>query len=581
MGPVGRTLIVKKNFKQRFHCRRCLRFPLPGLSWLGLVSISLLLLAAAANATPFLEEVDGALTTRILWRKRLLQAAEFRFWIASAAAVLLAVRWGLARMGREAILARLRDALLVLLSLATLLAWWYPHQGTFETWIHRHDMFNYYMGAKYFDELGYTRLYHCAAVADAEEGLAWLVANTEIRNLKTNKFESGRLALENTADCKRHFSPELWQSFKEDLSWFRSDVSSRRWITARHDHGYNPPPTWTMIGSLLTGTGPVNSSQILALTLIDPVLLVGMFVALAWAFGWRTMCVALIFWGTNQPASWMWVGGSILRYDWLVTTVVGICCLKRQRPVAAGLFLAWAVGIRIFPAVIVVGLVLTAALRLLQTRSFVCTVSQRRFAWAFASGIVGILLLTSLSVGPKSWADFAGNSQLHMDSDTANRIGLRPLLAFRADALLEDFEGANKMARWKKVRKETLEPRRPLLYLIVAAYLVLLVFAVRRQPDWIAAVLGVGIIPVMSELGCYYYGVLLIFACLWPLREEIGVALLVVASVSCWGAQNPNSETLTAQTAFAILLLVAFATIRMLSYGKARSDPGISSPSTP
>jgi hypothetical protein len=302
--------------------------------------------------------------------------------------------------------------------------------------------------------------------------------------------------------------------------------------------------------------------------LIDPVLLAGMFVALTWAFGWRVMCIALIFWGTNQPANWAWAGGSIIRFDWLAALVVGLCCLKRERPVAAGLLLAWAVGVRIFPIVLVSGLALAAVVRLFRTRRFSLTVSQRRFAWAFAGGIVAIAVLSSASVGPRYWVEFAKNSVLHMDGDSENRIGLRPLLAYRHDAQLVDMDGTNRPARWQEQRQATYAPRRPFLILVAAIYLALLVFAVRRQPDWIAVVLGVGIIPVMAELGCYYYGILLVFACLWPLREEVGVALLLFSCISCWGAQRLYIEAISAQTSLAIVLLVGFVTLRMLSPGR-------------
>jgi hypothetical protein len=318
------------------------------------------------------------------------------------------------------------------------------------------------MGSKYFDELGYTRLYRCAAVADAEDGLESAVARMQIRNLETNRLESARIALRDPGFCKRHFTAEAWQSFRQDVRWFRLAGTRQIWIKTRTDHGYNPPPTWTMVGALLTRTGPARRPQLIALTLIDPVLLVGMFAALAWASGWRVMCVALIFWGTNYTAHWGWVGGSILRFDWLAALVVGICCLKRERPVAAGMLLAWAVGVRIFPIVMVASLGLTAALRLFDTRSLVLTGSQRRFAWAFAIGIVGIAVLSSASLGPKSWIEFAANSKTHLSSDTVNRIGLRPLLAYSNNPQPEVVKDTNRPGNWKDERRETFAPRRPL-----------------------------------------------------------------------------------------------------------------------
>jgi hypothetical protein len=293
------------------------------------------------------------------------------------------------------------------------------------------------------------------------------------------------------------------------------------------------------------------------------------------------MCIALIYWGTNQPASWLWAGGSILRFDWLVASVVGICCLKQHRPVAAGLLLAWAVGVRIFPIAIVMGMALPVAVLLFQSRRLVLTAAQWRFASAFAGGIVGIVLLSSVSFGPSSWVAFSENSALHMHSDSVNRIGLRPLLSFQFGARLNDENTAGRLKTldlWEKERWATYESRRPIWVLIAVSYFALLLFAVRGQSDWAAAALGIGIIPVMIELGCYYYGFLLVFACLWPLREEVGVALMLLSIVSCLGAQEPVNETLSAQTSLAILLFVGFATLRMLTLDRRRSQFELETP---
>ena len=46
--------------------------------------------------------------------------------------------------------------------------------GTFRggTFIHQSEMFHYYLGSKYFEELGYYELYNATIVADAEQGSA-------------------------------------------------------------------------------------------------------------------------------------------------------------------------------------------------------------------------------------------------------------------------------------------------------------------------------------------------------------------------------------------------------------------------
>jgi len=306
------------------------------------------------------------------------------------------------------------------------------------------------------------------------------------------------------------------------------------------------------------------------LTAIDPLLLAGMFAALAWAFGWRVMCIAFVFWGTNPPAYWEWVGGAILRYDWLAACVVGICCLRRERPVAAGLLLAWAVGVRIFPIAVVAGVALAALLRLLRLlreRSLVPTPAQQRFAAAFAGGIAAIVLASSASVGHASWLEFVDNSRTHLATENLRVTGLRPLLSYREQAraaLTLDPRANDVYARWRSERQATFAARRPFFVVLAGLYLALLVVALRRQPDWVAGVLGIGMLPVLLGLTSYYYGVLLAFACLWPQRPELGVALLLLATswwTGIWPGQDLDRET--ARTSFAILLLVVFVTLRL------------------
>ena len=37
---------------------------------------------------------------------------------------------------------------------------------------HRHEFYHYYLGSKYFEEVGYTRLYECSMIAEVENGRA-------------------------------------------------------------------------------------------------------------------------------------------------------------------------------------------------------------------------------------------------------------------------------------------------------------------------------------------------------------------------------------------------------------------------
>jgi hypothetical protein len=527
-----------------------------------------LVLAASAAA-------ESLLDPAVLFRQRSAQAQDLRSGIATATAALLLVDLSLRAAGRRTLLARLRATLLVSLALATVFAWWHPYRGDLRAWLHEKDAFHYFVGAKYFDELGYTRLYRCTVVADAEAGLRRQLAGTRVRDLETNRIESAQGVLRDPSRCKRHFTPARWLAFRRDVAVFRTALAPRAWIELRGDHGYNPPPAWTLVGSALANLGPVTPARLTFLTALDPALLVVAFAALAWAFGWRTSCIALIYWGTNQTASWDWVGGSILRFDWLAASVVGLCCLRRDRPIAAGLLLAWAVGVRIFPAAIVAGVALAALLRMVWQRTSVPTHAQRRFAAAFAAGFAAIVALSSLVFGPASWVDFARNSRVHLTTDSVNRIGLRPLLAYRHETRLAatlDASAPDAYAQWRRAREATFDARRPLFVASALVFVCLLVLALARQPDWAAGVLGIGMIPVLSELGSYYYAILLLFACLATRREDLGVALALLSAVSWWPGRWDGAErdVLTAWMSLAILVYVLYATLRMLRWPPPR-----------
>ena len=106
----------------------------------------------------------------------------------------------------------------------------------------------------------------------------------------------------------------------------------QQWGEVLRDHGFNPPPLWPLLGGALANRVPPGShAGILALTLLDPLLLLAMFAAIAWAFGVESMLLASIYFCTIHGASFGWIGGGFLRYVWLASLVGAVCCLKRDR----------------------------------------------------------------------------------------------------------------------------------------------------------------------------------------------------------------------------------------------------------
>ena len=98
------------------------------------------------------------------------------------------------------------------------------------------------------------------------------------------------------------------------------------------DHGYNPSPTWSLIGGTLAGLVPAGSrAGILLLTMLDPLLLVVVFVAIGRSFGRIPLLYALTSFFLVFGAGFAWTGGSFLRQIWF-SCVLGAACALERRP---------------------------------------------------------------------------------------------------------------------------------------------------------------------------------------------------------------------------------------------------------
>ncbi|MDJ0852941.1 MAG: hypothetical protein QNK04_31610 [Myxococcota bacterium] len=457
--------------------------------------------------------------------------------VALAATALLA--WGawLRRTGRPEARRGLRDRWLGVLGFVAFLGWWNFFQFHYPGFVHTNNTFVYYAGAKYFPELGYGRLYECVAVADLRAGLRGRVLRRKITNLETYDLESTAQIVAHPERCTRHFEPARWSAFERDVGWFRSRIPAHTWEDMQRDHGYNPPPAWGLLGTLLASTGPASALQIFALTVLDSLLDLAAWGFALWTFGWRAACVAILYWGTNHIAEFSWTGGSFLRDDWLAATVIGVCLLRRGHPASAGFLLGVASLLRIFPVLALAGVGATALLGMLRERRLAVPAETRRVAGgALLAGLLVVPLASAVAGGVDAWGAFAENTRLHVGTPGSNLVGLRTLLSYDPDARLVDLvqHAKDPSAAWKAARLEAAAARRGLQALLVAAYLLLLGRALVDQPSWVAAILGLGALPVLLEPTCYYTSVLAIFGFLWLRRESVGVALCALA-VASWG----------------------------------------------
>ena len=525
---------------------------------------------AAQGAGRLWEALPAELTAdpevaRLQLRRNLVNTSKLSIAVLGTGLLL----WGVAlrRAGRPQAYKPLRDGLLLALAAASFLGWWNFLHFHYPGYVHANNVYVYYFGSKYFRELGYSHLYECTAVADAEAGLRRRVARRRITNLETYDLESTAPLLANPGRCTRHFSAERWALFKHDLAWFRSRLPAERWEALQRDHGYNPTPAWGILGTLLASTGPASTGQIFALTLLDPALALIMWGCVWWAFGWRATCVALLYWGTNYPAEFGWTGGSYLRDDWLAATVIGLCLLRRGKMLGAGFLLGHATLLRIFPVLALLAIGLKALLEMGRERRLHVSREHRRLLLGALLALATVLPASALVAGGfRPWMDFVHNMQLHAGTSGSNSMGLKTTLSYDPAARLEILQtrDPNPGKAWKEARRSAFSKRRPVFFALALGFLALLVRALYRQEDWAAGVLGLGAVPILLEPACYYTSVLLAFGLLWTRREIVGAALCAL-SVVVWAiaASWYEWDDVFTWSSVAVALFVTFATAVM------------------
>ncbi len=418
---------------------------------------------------------------------------------------------------------------------------------------HRHEFYHYYLGAKYSSELSYTRLYECTAIAEVELGREANIRSRDIRDLRVNLIKpmTDSYVFSDPGQCKRHFSVQNWESFKKDVDWFYRSAAGQYWENMVKDHGYNPPPVWTMTGKLFASMGPADDGFFKALASIDVVLHLGSVLILGWAFGWRVLLVGAVFWGVQGPANFYWTGGAFLRQDWLFLFVAAVALARKRYFGMAGAALTWSTLLRVFPIIAFAGWGVVIAFetvrRIRAARAgnppsgtgllrFLHPDHQRLIGGCIVAA--GILIPASVVVtGPESYREFYEHTiHTHNSTPLTNHMGLKSVMAHtwegrmrfaRNDALDDAFQG------WKQGRIDRSHDLRHVRHAITLGFGLWIAWALRRTKAlWVAQALSLPLLVCMVELTCYYYSFFMIAAVLIRQRPTIGPPFLTLAAVS-------------------------------------------------
>ncbi len=385
------------------------------------------------------------------------------------------------------------------------------HERNEASAVHLFDMRVYYPSAKYFAELRYDGIYVASVAAyvedDPQVSLDTL-ATTRLRDLTTHKKATVASLRPQIAAIKQRFSPVRWEAFKQDMRYFRRMLGSHDYLGTMLDHGANATPVWLATTRLLFMKTEASSATLLATALLDPLLLLAMFVAIAYAFGLRAMLVVAVVFGATDfymfDTNW---AGSTLRHDWMAFLGIGICALRLEKWRLAGAFLVAAAAMRAFPAVAFIGLgipVFWWAWDYRKRHGNLPTLSmfreeQRPILQVALGGAVCLALLFAFScvVLPiEAWSAWLNKVLLLSGTGHANHVGLR--------ALLYSFGPLHDHLPQAKL---------PVLIVVATMAFALIAQASRDKRPEQAAVLGLLLIPVLFYPANYYIH----FICLVPL----------------------------------------------------------------
>lgn len=499
-----------------------------------------------------------------------------------AGAALLCVLYEGSRRRRPVSEATKRFAALTLAA-AALLCYFNGFRYTYPPFWHHSDLFHYYMGAKYFPELRYDGLYRCTAVAQDQLGtVAWKEAATgqtlrldmtgEVRSpgKRIRSLGAGNLlvplgdVLEHPERCTDRFSPERWSAFKSDVMFFRIVADKAYWEGMQQDHGFNPPPAWTILGSFFANLRPASARTMQLLAGLDLIYLAGGFAMIWWAFGWRVFAVAAVFLGCQAAAPASWTAGAFLRQDWFFFLIASACLARRRWFKLAGASIVYAGLLRVFPILIVVGWLTVAG---------ACLIRRGRLARShrdlLVGGLIAAAIIVPLSVwvaGPHSYREFYTHTlRIHDRTPLTNHMGLPALISYALGApaspgrmaLTVDNKLADPLEVWKRTRAERYDRYRWLDVAVVTISGVFFVWIVRaaRRP-WVAGGLGQVFIVLGAQLTSYYYSFLVLSALLTRARRRLEAPLftfLILSQLVFW-LVTWNDDRYAALTVLSLLL---------------------------
>lgn len=428
-------------------------------------------------------------------------------------------------------------ASLVALTLVSVVA--YPRFGRLHgsgSLVHGYEQFHFYLGSKYLREVRYDGLYPATLVAWEEIGRP--AAPAKARDVRTYDRIPATELREFGEDVRLRFSDERWAAFKDDLQTSAGSWRTRP-ATLMTDYSNTGSPAWAMVALVATGTLTPDAGGALTMALSDTVLLSLLFLGTWRVLNLRAACISLCM-ALLAVRAFGYLGGSILRLDWLFAAASAALLAQRGRHRIAGLLLGYAIASKPFCALFALALGFHMIGRALRERRIPRDAVETVLAAVL--GLVAAVAASSVVFGGFDiWTDYWHRVEMILDAPYyKGQYSLRDV----GYQLGHDFWGTvtdlTPKRVWSSRNRDPSSMQTGVLWGLRAALVAALgVVAARR--DQVTAV-GVGglLIFVMLVSNIYYWQMFLLIGMGWAARchsdgRSLAIVLaLLLFQISTW-----------------------------------------------
>jgi hypothetical protein len=398
--------------------------------------------------------------------------------------------------------------------------------------VHNYDMRVYFPVAKYFKELKYDGLYLASTATYAEEHGGIDRPNmqrVELRDLRDHRMRRVSDIEGEVRAIKQRFTPERWAELKEDMRYFWETMGQRGYLGSMTDHGGNATPFWLALTHLMFANAKASNTVLLWAGALDPLMLLGLFVAIWRSFGVRTALVSMVIFGANDfymfGSNW---AGATLRHDWMVYLGLGACALKTKRYKLGGALLALSALIRAFPAITLIALVVPVGWyvydrarkdgKLPKLNQVIA--ANRWFVDAAVGATIAVVVAVAFSsaiLGLDAWPLWVKKISSFTSDPHVNHVSLLTVTS--------GSEGNQMLVR---------NTRMPFHIGATAVYLVLAIWIARRAEPHKVALLGMMMMPVLMYPANYYIHFIFVLAMLVDERPKGLLPRLEEHSAKVW-----------------------------------------------